>query len=277
MLKAALKEAMTLALGPLEIHQKEFNTVRMGGYNKEEVDAFLDQIADEMDRLIHRSQELMGMVENMRAKVAEYDSMQQTLQNALINAQRSAEGTLQEARAQADAILEEAREQSEAAKQEAGRAREAVMQEVDEERRRISSSLDALRTQANEFVASVRAMLDTTGRALDEFGSSAAAAHEEAPAEAEIEAPGQPAAEAPLYAPPQPAFPGAAPQEPAPPHAFRSRPAEPVPQPLPGAAPQEPVPQTASRSRPRRKARAAARLPEPTCRSPRRRHHLRLC
>ena len=87
----------------MDIHHKEFGTVRMGGYNKEEVDAFLDMVADELDRLLHRNQEQAEMVESMRQKASQFDSMQQTLQNALINAQKSADSIVQEARAQAEA------------------------------------------------------------------------------------------------------------------------------------------------------------------------------
>ncbi len=204
-----------MALGPMEIHQKEFNTVRMGGYNKEEVDAFLDQVADEMDRLIHRSQELMGMVENMRSKVTEYDSMQQTLQNALINAQRSADGTLQEAQSQADTLLEEARSQAASLMEEAGRSKEAAVQEAGVERDRLAAELDQLRAAADDYIASVRGMLDSTARTLDDYESRLAQARESAAAAAvptampvepvmEFEAAPETVEEAPLYVPPAP-------------------------------------------------------------------------
>ena len=100
-----------MAIGPMDIHHKEFSTVRMGGYNKEEVDSFLDMVADELDRLLHRNQEQAELVEGMRQKASQYDNMQQTLQNALINAQKSADNIVQEARKQAEAQIREAQEQ----------------------------------------------------------------------------------------------------------------------------------------------------------------------
>ena len=160
-----------MALGPMEIHHKEFNTVRMGGYNKEEVDAFLDQVADEMDRLLHRSQELVGMVEGMRAKVTEFDGMQQTLQNALINAQRSADGIVQEARTQAEGMLGQAATEAASRMEEANRMKDAAIQEANTEKDKIGANLVRLRGVANEYISQIRGLLESTSRTVSEYES----------------------------------------------------------------------------------------------------------
>ncbi len=152
------KEAVELAIGPMDIHHKEFSTVRVGGYNKEEVDSFLDMVADELDRLLHRNQEQAELIESMREKVAQFDSMQQTLQNALINAQKSADNIVQEARMQAEAQLKEAQERS-----------LRILEEAKTERERILQSYAGIREQVLRYIATIREMLDRNQGLIREY------------------------------------------------------------------------------------------------------------
>ena len=57
-----------MALTPLDIHHKEFRTARFGGYNEEEVDSFLDQVADEFEKLTQDNVELGQQVEADRRR-----------------------------------------------------------------------------------------------------------------------------------------------------------------------------------------------------------------
>ncbi len=162
-----------MALSPMDIHHKEFNTVRVGGYNKEEVDAFLDQVADELDRLLHRNQEYADMVESMRAKVAQFDSMQQTLQNAIINAQISADNIVAEAKKQAESILEQAKAEVERVREEARRSSESIIQSANAEREEMVRSFASLKSSVDEFVTSVRNLLAHTAGLLDKYEEKA--------------------------------------------------------------------------------------------------------
>ncbi|MGH3253687.1 MAG: DivIVA domain-containing protein, partial [Trebonia sp.] len=54
-----------MPLTPAEVRNKQFSTTRLRpGYDEEEVDAFLDEVEAELDRLIQENEEL-------RAKLAE--------------------------------------------------------------------------------------------------------------------------------------------------------------------------------------------------------------
>src|SRR5260370_27923882 len=54
-----------MALTPADVRNKQFSTTRLRpGYDEEEVDAFLDEVEAELDRLIQENEEL-------RAKLAE--------------------------------------------------------------------------------------------------------------------------------------------------------------------------------------------------------------
>ncbi|MEJ5185588.1 MAG: DivIVA domain-containing protein [Candidatus Geothermincolales bacterium] len=127
---------MKVAITPMDIHLKEFRTVPAGGYDKEEVDSFLDMVADELEKAQNRVKELEESLEAMKAKVLHYEDMQQTLQTALTSAQKSAGDILQEARNQAAAIIKRAQERS-----------ERILQEMRKEKESILSSFFSLRDQ----------------------------------------------------------------------------------------------------------------------------------
>src|SRR6266478_6336589 len=56
---------MNMPLTPADVRNKQFSTTRLRpGYDEEEVDAFLDEVEAELDRLIQENEEL-------RAKLAE--------------------------------------------------------------------------------------------------------------------------------------------------------------------------------------------------------------
>jgi cell division initiation protein len=149
----------------MDIHHKEFSTVRMGGYNKEEVDSFLDMVADELDRLLHRNQEQAELVEAMRQKASQFDSMQTTLQNALINAQKSADSIVEEARNQAEAQLKEAQEQS-----------ALILDEAQSEKARISQNFSGIREQVFRYIATIRELLDNNQALIKDYESRLASA-----------------------------------------------------------------------------------------------------
>ena len=153
-----LKEEMVMAISPMDIHLKEFSTVATGGYNKEEVDSFLDTVADELEKLSKRNQELEEAVSSMRQKVSRFEEMQKTLETALASAQKSAGNILQEARSQAAAIIKKAQERS-----------DRILEEMERERQRVISSISALRQQIIDQIPSMRELLNKSQGLLNEF------------------------------------------------------------------------------------------------------------
>lgn len=147
-----------MAISPMDIHLKEFTVVTTGGYDKEEVNSFLDAVAEELERLAGRNQELEETVAAMRQKVAQFDEMQKTLQTALTNAQKSASNILQEARNQAAAIIKKAQERS-------GR----ILEEMEKERERILSSINSVREQIIDQIPRMKELLEKSRSLIIEY------------------------------------------------------------------------------------------------------------
>ncbi len=147
-----------MAITPMDIHRHEFSTSRLGGYKAEEVDAFLDQVADELEMLLERNHEMNEALEEMRVRLRDYDSMQQTLQNAFINAQKSADALVQDSKNQADAILAEARKKG-----------EAMFAGLRGEKEKMEASFQDVRQMVASYVRSARELLEKQLASLKQF------------------------------------------------------------------------------------------------------------
>src|SRR3972149_6749281 len=100
-----------MKLTPLDIHQKEFRR-DIRGYNEEEVDIFLDQVAEEFERVFKENIELKEYVESMKDKVKQYEGVEQTLQKALLTAQQAADEVQENAKKESELIIRDAETKS---------------------------------------------------------------------------------------------------------------------------------------------------------------------
>jgi cell division initiation protein len=221
-----------MKLTPLDIRHKEFKR-GMRGYADVEVDEFLDQIADEYERLFKENIDLQDRVEALEEKVAGYKRIEDTLQKTLVNAQASAEEQKQNANKQSQLILQDAELKS-----------RQMVNEAYSERQAIEQSMAKLKSAEEDFRFKFRQLLEGYLRLLQDqpevkveavppapdFSRHAEAikeaiARESAPENAETPAPD---AEGVVAREPE--------QQPAPPEPERESPRQPMPE-LPAVAP----------------------------------------
>ncbi len=96
-----------MKLTPLDIHHKEFR-LALRGYNQEEVDQFLDEVADEFERLFKENIDLSEKLEAANEKVRSYSEIEKTLHNTMLAAQQSSEDIKAKAEKQADLLMRDA-------------------------------------------------------------------------------------------------------------------------------------------------------------------------
>lgn len=96
-----------MKLTPLDIHHKEFRH-SLRGYSVEDVDAFLDEVADEFERLFKENIDLSEKQEAAQQQVRQYQEQEQTIRNTMISAQTSAEEIVRKANEEAEAVLRDA-------------------------------------------------------------------------------------------------------------------------------------------------------------------------
>ena len=92
---------------PLDIQNKEFKKSVMG-YNTKDVDAYLDFINTDYEKLYRESVELKDKIGMLSDQIRQYNNLEETLKNTLVVAQSTADEVTQTARKRADLIVEEA-------------------------------------------------------------------------------------------------------------------------------------------------------------------------
>lgn len=134
-------------LTPLDIENKRFPT-KFKGYDDVEVDAFLDQLTIDYERLYKENAELRIQVEDSKKELEHYRNVEKTLQNTLVMAQTTAEDIKLNAQSRAEQIIREAQ-------CEARKASEEITKEEFEIRRRT----EELKRQFSVYKAKMEALL----------------------------------------------------------------------------------------------------------------------
>jgi len=93
---------------PLDIENKRFGKQKIGGYNVNEVDDFLDELTLEYGKLYKENAELKSQREELDTDVGKYKNIENTLQNTLVMAQKTADEITAVAKQQAEQIVKEA-------------------------------------------------------------------------------------------------------------------------------------------------------------------------
>ncbi|KAF0209210.1 MAG: DivIVA domain-containing protein [Actinomycetota bacterium] len=146
-----------MKLTPLDIHHKEFGR-SLRGYNEAEVDAFLDQVADELERLFKENIDLSERNEAGEEKVKGYQDMERTLHNTMVSAQKSAEDIIAKARQDADLTLRDAEV----------KAKEIIHNAL-QQKQKTQSDLMRIKAAEEDFRGRFKALLEGHMRTLSEI------------------------------------------------------------------------------------------------------------
>jgi cell division initiation protein len=87
---------------PLDIQQKRFRVV-MRGYERSEVEAFLDVVREEMEGLVREVTELREFHETYADRMKEHREREETLKNTMITTHKLAEDIKESSRKEAEA------------------------------------------------------------------------------------------------------------------------------------------------------------------------------
>ena len=107
-----------MRITPMDIEQQQFGR-SFRGYNEEEVDNFLDRIAKDYEEILNENIKNKEDLEKLQVRLEEYSQMEETLRNALLNAQQSASNIKESVQIEAQAIIEAAKIEAERIKQRA--------------------------------------------------------------------------------------------------------------------------------------------------------------
>lgn len=126
-----------MVLTPDDVERQEFATA-WRGYNRQEVDRFLDLIAASIAQLVRDRDEAGRRAEEVERDASDTLATERLLKRALVDAQRVADETVAEARRTAEEIVADARSETEAERERA-RAQVAGIRQAVEELHRLRS------------------------------------------------------------------------------------------------------------------------------------------
>lgn len=147
-----------MPLTPVEILHKEFKRA-FRGYNDNEVQEFLRDVAREQERLVAELARMKEERHSLQQRLAQFERMEDTLQKTLVMAQQTAEDTRKNAQRRAEVIIKEAENQ-----------RDAIVAAARDRAREIEREAARLQAQADRFEAQFRAMLGAHEALLSQSG-----------------------------------------------------------------------------------------------------------
>lgn len=144
-------------LTALDVRRFDFGTA-LRGYDRDRVDQFREQVADELERLTRLTQELEAKARSFHEQLRAFRERDKALNDALVSAQQLRGDIRQQAEREAQLILREAQV-------EADKTLEHVRAEV----RRGEDELQQLWRQRRVFIAQLRSVVDRQLTELDVF------------------------------------------------------------------------------------------------------------
>jgi len=138
-----------LKLTPLEIKKQSFKT-KVKGLDPTEVETFLEMVAIEYENLLNERNQLADEVTRYKTQLKDYQQVEKTLQDTLMNAQESVSQSRENSKREAHIILREAELKA-----------ERILDEARERLDKMKNELSILRAQKESFARRLKHLLDS--------------------------------------------------------------------------------------------------------------------
>jgi cell division initiation protein len=115
---------------PLDLRQAKL-TIAFRGYDKNEVDALLNEVADDYEQALRETDRLQQELGRTEAVVAEHREHERSLRNTLLTAQRLADEIRERAEQDSHRLVQEAESRADLVFQQAQGRADEVQREID--------------------------------------------------------------------------------------------------------------------------------------------------
>lgn len=169
------------------------------GYNTEEVDKFLDEIADQIAAMIAEKEDTEKKMEVLVESIRKYKAEEEAVKDAMISVHKQGRTIVSDAQAQADAIIAEAQQKAEAIISEANVKSDEIVGSTAARAKKERIALEEMQNAAKEFKRELLAMYKSHLELITALPSDDEDEEEEAQTEAAEENAETEAAEAVSY------------------------------------------------------------------------------
>ena len=152
-----------MRISPLDIRQQQFTVRMFRGFDTHEVDAFLDDVADDYEAVLKESALLKEQLATLEERSRGLSERERALQDTLVTTQRLGDEMKAAARREAELHMREAELRA-----------EKLLEEMRGEEAKIRSEIQALRRLRRQLIEDLRSTLESYYRTMTaEFGDEA--------------------------------------------------------------------------------------------------------
>jgi cell division initiation protein len=116
---------------PLDLRRQKFKSAAMGGFNRADVTAFMQEAADGFDAALRENERLRQEIGRLEAALNQHREVEGSLRNTLMSAQKVADDMRESAQADAERIVRDAETRADLMTQKAQARLEDVQREID--------------------------------------------------------------------------------------------------------------------------------------------------
>ena len=144
-----------MAIRPVDIRRKEFKS-GFRGYDANQVDDFLDEVADEFERTFAENQRMSEEITTLQERLQQFEDLESSIREALVHAQQTARDLRRNAGKEAELIVREAKEQS-----------HRILADSSSRVERVQESYEVLRKAKQDFSNDFRHLLKSYLAVMD--------------------------------------------------------------------------------------------------------------
>src|SRR5918992_1340857 len=149
-----------MPIRPIDVRRKEFkNSLR--GYDANQVDDFLDAVADEFERTYTENARLREEISGLRERLQQFEELEGSIRSALVHAEQAANDLRRTANWEAEDLRKSANREAELTIREAKARSHQMLAETSARVERIQESYQALQEAKRSFTNDFRYLLKT--------------------------------------------------------------------------------------------------------------------
>ncbi|MGH7318423.1 MAG: DivIVA domain-containing protein [Candidatus Rokuibacteriota bacterium] len=146
-----------MRLSATDIRQQQFGVKLIRGFDPPEVDAFLEEVADDFEELTKENTLLKDQLTALEERTRGIEGREKTLHETLITTQKIAEEFKENAKREAQLVLRESQLQA-----------EKQLEEARQEQARLTAEIQALRHQRRQVAEELLAILAMHKRLIEQ-------------------------------------------------------------------------------------------------------------
>src|SRR5919112_4091818 len=162
-----------MPIRPIDVRRKEFRN-GFRGYDANQVDDFLDAVADEFERTYTENSRLREEISSLRERLQQFEELEGSIRSALVHAEQAANDLRRTATWEAEDVRKSAAREADLTVREAQARAHQMLAESSARVERIQESYEALQEAKRTFTNDFRQLLKTYADVMENMEISSA-------------------------------------------------------------------------------------------------------